>query len=140
MNRLKRSIARTLACMSPAFVAGTLMVAPIAHADRGALADGPRSQLANIALPMGSTGRGDYASKIKGEYWNVPTAYRSTVDYLRQQLPVGRRYGSMAWCAEDVLTPLTQWVWGDETEMLVVGVHRDSGEVYVSRGPDHVGC
>jgi hypothetical protein len=103
---------------------------------------GPHSKLADITLPAGSTGGGSGSPSdtygIQNAFWQVPTAYDYTVQYLRQQLPIFNNYEAMRWCAEDVHreAEITQWSWGDTREMLLIAVNRDAADVSlsVSRG------
>jgi hypothetical protein len=73
--------------------------------------------------------------------WAVPTNYDYTVEFIRRQLPTGRDYDGLAWCAQDINSKLgyTQWTWGTEQDMLDISVDR-SGSVTIMRGNSPGGC
>ena len=103
-----------------------------------------------MTLPAGSTPSG--GNPVPGiEIWKVPLEIADVVAYLRPQLPIGRSYDGLPWCAEDV-TPkmeLTSWFWGTPQDFLgfnvgrnylKIGVRGPGGEVTITRRPDPFGC
>jgi hypothetical protein len=55
----------------------------------------------------------------------VITPYDDTVQYLRQQLPIGHDYQGLNWCGQDVNDSWTEWSWADTKEFLQVHLSRD---------------
>jgi Protein of unknown function (DUF2510) len=94
-----------------------------------------------LQLPQGATKR-DYASQ---EVFDVSQPFAETVDELRPQLPIGRAYDGLAWCAEtDTGDESTTWSWGDESDYLTVWVssspQNPGSTVQIAREPRAAGC
>ncbi|MEO3758101.1 DUF2510 domain-containing protein [Mycobacterium sp. B14F4] len=94
-----------------------------------------------LQLPEGTTKR-DYKSQ---EVFDVTRPFADTVDALRSQLPIGRVYDGLAWCAEsDTGEESTTWSWGDESDYLSVWVssspQNPGSTVQIEREPRPAGC
>jgi len=94
-----------------------------------------------LQLPEGTTKR-DYKSQ---EVFDVSRPFADTVDTLRSQLPIGRVYDGLAWCAESDSGPeSTRWSWGDAADYLSVWVssspQNPGSTVQITREPDPSGC
>lgn len=102
----------------------------------------PRSALIpELQLPDGSTKR-DYKSQ---EVFDVAQPFADTVGALRPQLPIGRTYDGLAWCAEsDTGDQSTTWSWGDESDYLTVWVssspQNPGSTVQIAREANPSGC
>ena len=94
-----------------------------------------------LQLPEGTTKR-DYQSQ---EVFDVEQPFAETVDAVRSQLPIGRVYDGLAWCAEsDAGDESTTWSWGDERDYLSVWVssspQNPGSTVQIERAPRPAGC
>jgi hypothetical protein len=113
-------------CAGSAGVAMPTMPAPMSSPASSptaqAIEPGPHSQLADITLPAGTVPDGTLENR---ELWKVITPYDDTVQYLRQQLPIGHDYQGLNWCGQDVNDSWTEWNWADTKEFLQVHLSRD---------------
>lgn len=128
------------ACGGPAPPTETKTVTVSTTSAQAAPGEGPHSTIARITLPPGSLPTG--GDPVPGiELWAVPTNYDYTVEFIKRQLPTGRDYDGLKWCAQDINSKLgyTQWTWGTEQDMLDVFVDR-SGSVTIMRGESPGGC
>jgi hypothetical protein len=107
------------------------------------------SQLISVSFPAGSTPTG--GNPVPGiEMWHVPLEPADERADLRPQLPIGKPYNGLAWCADDSWRnpdELSQWSWGGARETIVVTVTGPytavrGTDVTIQRGPDPnaVGC
>ena len=79
-------------------VGGVALAAPAQ-----ALPGDPQSRLApGLELPAATA----QVDKSPGtEYWTVGNSYDSTLDLVREQLPVGASYDGLTWCMEREKAP-----------------------------------
>ena len=70
----------------------------------------------------------------------MTTPYDYTVQFLRQQLPIGKEYEGLPWCSQEYNGKhgFTQWDWADADTSLVVGIEQ-TGTVSIAHGPDSQG-
>lgn len=98
----------------------------------------------DLTFPEGTTRLGGVPTG-PNEFWDVPAAYSDAVAALRRELPVGKSYDGLRWCAEETWNDeLTVWSWGSESDYLSVMVTPAAAgpgsEVSLDRGPDRAGC
>jgi hypothetical protein len=110
-------------CADPGSVAMPTTPPPTSSSPTAqAIEPGPHSQLADITLPAGTVPDGTLEDR---ELWKVITPYDDTVQYLRQQLPIGHDYQGLQWCGQDIKDLWTEWNWADTKEFLQVHLSRD---------------
>ena len=70
----------------------------------------------------------------------MTTPYDYTVQFIRQQLPIGKEYKGLPWCSQEYNSKLgfTQWDWSDADTSLVVVV-KQTGTVIITHGADSSG-
>ena len=100
-------------------------------------ADGERAGVLPITLPEGSTVSG--SKKTTGwEDWQTPTSLAYNIQMLRQQLPIGKSFLGVPWCASAKDRDGTQqWDWASGvpgSTSIVVIANADS-EITLYRGP-----
>ena len=135
---------------SPVSSSSTVIAAPTTTPPPPAAPQLPHAVLANITLPDGSTvsppivlgGQTIPNDPIKdqNESWSVSAPYDTTVQSIKDQLPVGADYEGLQWCTEivDGDGNQTMWGWGDSTKTLWISVvNTDPHDlVFIDRRPD----
>jgi hypothetical protein len=117
---------------------------PPAPPPAAAPAAGAHSAKADIDLPAGTVPECDPGeSKCGGtdpdmEFWVVTTPYAYTVQFIRQQLPIGKDYEGLPWCSQEYKGDFAQWDWSDADTSLVVVVQQ-TGRVVITHGPHSQG-
>jgi hypothetical protein len=106
---------------------------PVPSPPPAAVAAPVHSALAGIDLPPGTMPAS--AASQNGEFWNAPTSYDYTVQFLRQQLPISKDFQGLPWCLQEINAKLglTKWVWATDTKSLEVDVS-DGGSVMITHG------
>jgi hypothetical protein len=119
---------------------------PPAPPQAAAPAAGPHSAKADIDLPAGTVRSCDPGETVCGshapdmEIWEVTTPYDYTVQFIRQQLPIGKEYEGLPWCSQENngKRGFTQWDWADADTSLVMVIEQ-TGTVSITHGPDSQG-
>jgi hypothetical protein len=105
-----------------------------------ALASGPRSSIANIALPPGSTlglpaqeTTGAYGAHELVEIWTSGfSSYEDTVQFMDSSLPVRASLDGWPWCGMKDTPGLKSWAWGNQDTTIRV-------RVWTSNSPGNIG-